>query len=144
MQTSPLWFHAEVWQCTAEIRVTPLSPWHLSISMADPLLSCPVPTRGSSPPTPQILGGSSHGQGRLEGTCFSTRDELVGMLTQSCPKTSPEQVCCVWWSPFPELHRADGPLHTLLALQGESYVRVGELADDPEMHCVFEEFACPC
>lgn len=86
----------------------------------------------------------AHGQGRLEGPHLSTRDELVSVPTQSCPRTTPEQVYYAWWSPLPELPHAAGPLHTLLALQGESYVRVGELVDDPEMQCVFEEHACPC
>lgn len=78
-------------------------------------------------------GQEPHGQGKLEGASFSTRDELVSVLTQSCPMTSPEQVYCVWWSFFPGLHHATRPPSTLLVLQGESYMWVGGLAGDPEM-----------
>lgn len=136
MQT---WFHREVWQCAVEIRVTLPAPQPPSTGRAELLLSCPAPTWFLSPHAADAGGQQpcAHGWGRLEGACFSTRDELVSVPTQSLPRTSVEQVWYTWWSPFPGLDHAAGPLPTLLASQRESYVWVGELANDPKMHFFF-------
>lgn len=63
------------------------------------------------------------------------------------PRTAllpPSRRCWGAAAPRPRTSPCCRTARTLLVLQGGSYPWAGEWANDPKMHCVFEERACAC